>query len=152
VDEYTLLKGANITQMHILQRRGARYHSSSEGLDSCGAAIVNATSKEIVFQGKLDFLNDWSYKLDKEILVSQGRQELFDACPKYYNYGHLYNNDNNNSTSKSKLVVRTTLQSRMLESCENFFTGYFGLNWRDHAKFQLAPGWPLISRSPEPPS
>jgi hypothetical protein len=128
VDEYPLPKGANITQMHMLQRHGARYPSSSEGLDSWGAGIVNATAKGTIFQGKLDFLNDWSYKLGKEVLVPQGRQELFDAgVLNYYNYGHLYEN------TTPKLVVRTTLQSRMLESCENFLAGFFGLNWRDHA-------------------
>ncbi|KAJ5157224.1 phosphoglycerate mutase-like protein [Penicillium canariense] len=127
VDEYPLPRGANITQMHLLQRHGARYPSSSEGLDSWGAGIVNATAKGTVFQGELEFLNDWSYKLGKEILVPKGRQELFDSgILNFYNYGHLWDNS-------SKIVVRTTLQSRMLESCENFLAGFFGLNWRNHA-------------------
>ncbi|RAH67258.1 histidine phosphatase family protein [Aspergillus aculeatinus CBS 121060] len=130
VNEHPLPKGAYITQMHMLQRHGARYPSSSEGLDTWGAAIANATAKGHMFSGKLEFLNQWSYNLGKEILVPQGRQELFDAgVLNFYNYGHLY--DNSNRTSK--LVVRTTLQARMLESCENFLAGFFGLNWRDHA-------------------
>ncbi|CAI7645281.1 unnamed protein product [Penicillium manginii] len=123
-DEYPLPKGAKIAQMHMLQRHGSRYPSSSEGLDSWAAGIVNASKQ---FTGKLDFLNDWSYKLGKEILVPKGRQELFDSgILNYYNYGHLYDNS-------SKLVIRTTLQSRMLESAENFLAGFFGLEWRNHA-------------------
>ncbi|KAJ5678859.1 hypothetical protein N7462_007103 [Penicillium macrosclerotiorum] len=125
VEEYPLPLGSNITHMHMLQRHGSRYPSSSEGLDSWAAGIVK---KKGVFKGKLEFLNDWSYKLGKEILVPKGRQELFDSgILNFYNYGHLYNN------SSSKLVVRTTLQSRMLESCENFLAGFFGLEWRNHA-------------------
>ncbi|KAJ5085866.1 hypothetical protein N7532_010637 [Penicillium argentinense] len=110
VDEYPLPKGAKIHQMHMLQRHGARYPSSSEGLDSWAAGIANSTAKGNTFTGELAFLNDWSYKLGKEILVPQGRQEL-----------------------SSKLVIRTTLQSRMLESAENFLAEFFGLEWRAHA-------------------
>ena len=128
MDEYPLPKGADITHMHLLQRHGARYPSASEGLDSWGAGIVNATNRGTVFTGELEFLNDWSYKLGKEILVPQGRQELFDSgILNYYNYGHLYN------ATSHKLVVRTTLMSRMLESAENFLAGFFGLDWTKHA-------------------
>ncbi|OQE21273.1 hypothetical protein PENSTE_c012G05655 [Penicillium steckii] len=127
VDEYPLPKGAEITQMHMLQRHGARYPSSSEGLDTWAPGIINATKQGTVFTGKLEFLNNWSYKLGKEILVPKGRQELFDSgILNWYNYGHLHNDS-------SKLVVRTTLQSRMLESAENFLAGFFGLNWRQNA-------------------
>jgi hypothetical protein len=113
--------------MHLLQRHGARYPSSSEGLDSWAAGISKAVASGTTFKGELDFLNDWSYKLGKEILVPKGRQELFDSgILNYYNYGHLYNNS-------TKIVVRTTLQSRMLESAENFLAGFFGLNWTKNA-------------------
>ncbi|KAJ5278940.1 hypothetical protein N7478_004312 [Penicillium angulare] len=127
VDEYPLPKGANITHMHMLQRHGSRYPSSSEGLSSWGVSIASAIKNGTVFKGGLDFLNDWTYNLGEEILVPVGRQELFDSgILNYYNYGHLYDNS-------SKIVVRTTLQSRMLESCENFLAGFFGLSWRDNA-------------------
>ncbi|CAL5867608.1 uncharacterized protein PFLUO_LOCUS1827 [Penicillium psychrofluorescens] len=124
VDEYPLPKGASIGHMHMLQRHGARYPSAEEGLGAWAAGIVNSGA---VFTGELEFLNDWTYKLGEEILVPQGRQELFDSgILNFYNYGHLYDNS-------SKIVVRTTLQSRMLESCENFLAGFFGLNWKKHA-------------------
>lgn len=114
--------------MHMLQRHGSRYPSSSEGLDEWADKIVNSTKQGNVFNEKLDFLNNWSYKLGEEILVPKGRQELFDSgILNYYNYGHLYANS-------SKLVVRTTLQSRMLESAENFLAGFFGLEWRNDAE------------------
>ncbi|KAJ6079145.1 hypothetical protein N7467_008898 [Penicillium canescens] len=127
VKEYPLPKGANITHMHMLQRHGSRYPSSSEGLDAWGAGIQKAIANGAVFKGELEFLNDWSYQLGKEILVPIGRQELFNSgILNYYNYGHLYD-------TSSKIVVRTTLQSRMLESAENFLAGFFGLDWTKNA-------------------
>lgn len=129
VDEHPLPKGANITQAHMLQRHGARYPSSGEGHDTWAAGINNATRAGTVFQGDLAFLNEWTYRLGKEVLVPRGRQELFDSgILNYYNYGHLHDKD-----TKHKLVIRTTLQSRMLESAENFLAGFYGLEWRNYA-------------------
>ena len=129
VDEHALPKGATITQAHMLQRHGARYPSSSEGHDTWAAGINNATRAGTVFQGELAFLNDWTYKLGKEMLVPRGRQELFDSgILNYYNYGHLHD-----KSTENKLVIRTTLQSRMLESAENFLAGFYGLEWRNYA-------------------
>jgi hypothetical protein len=65
--------------MHMLQRHGSRYPSSSEGLDTWGASIQKAIADGAVFTGALEFLNDWSYQLGKEILVPIGRQELFNS-------------------------------------------------------------------------
>ncbi|KAJ5678246.1 uncharacterized protein N7477_003879 [Penicillium maclennaniae] len=130
VDEYPLPKGANITQMHLLQRHGSRYPSATEAQGTWGEKITNATKAGTVFTGELAFLNDWSYQLGKELLVPTGRQELFDSgVLNYYNYGHLYNNN----TASHKLVVRTTLMARMMQSAENFLAGFFGLNWKDYA-------------------
>ncbi|KAJ6119449.1 hypothetical protein N7523_003729 [Penicillium sp. IBT 18751x] len=130
VDEYPLPKGANITQMHLLQRHGSRYPSATEAQGTWGEKITNATKAGTVFTGELAFLNDWSYQLGEELLVPTGRQELFDSgVLNYYNYGHLYNNN----TASHKLVVRTTLMARMMQSAENFLAGFFGLNWKDYA-------------------
>ena len=59
--------------------------------------------------GALSFLNSWSYGLGEEIMVPQGRLQLFESgVNHYYNYGHLYN-------PNSKILVRTTTQMRMRE-------------------------------------
>ncbi|KAL4898794.1 histidine phosphatase superfamily [Aspergillus ambiguus] len=129
VDEHPLPKGSNITQMHMIHRHGARYPSSSEGLPSWAAKIANSTVAGNRFTGALSFLNDWNHGLGAEILVPQGRLELFESgVVNYYNYGHLLNR-----TAGHKLVVRTTTQDRMLKSAENFLAGFFGLDWTDHA-------------------
>ncbi|KAK9243124.1 hypothetical protein V1506DRAFT_581221 [Lipomyces tetrasporus] len=57
---------------------------------SWASGIVNATANGTVFEGDLSFLNDWSYKLGGDLLVPQGRKELFESgLVNYYNYGHL---------------------------------------------------------------
>ncbi|KAK9349871.1 histidine phosphatase superfamily [Lipomyces doorenjongii] len=108
VDEYSLPEGAN-------------------NFPLWASGIFNATANGTVFEGDLSFLNDWSFKLGEEVLVPQGRKELFDSgILNYYNYGHLYNNS-------SKLVVRSASQDRVLKSAENFLAGFFGLDWAEHA-------------------
>ncbi|KAK9433087.1 histidine phosphatase superfamily [Lipomyces doorenjongii] len=127
VDEYSLPEGANITQMHMFQRHGSRYPAAGENFPLWASGIFNATANGTVFEGDLSFLNDWSFKLGEEVLVPQGRKELFDSgILNYYNYGHLYNNS-------SKLVVRSASQDRVLKSAENFLAGFFGLDWAEHA-------------------
>ena len=102
-------------------------HPPPKGWDSWAAGISKAAASKTTFKGELEFLNDLSYKLGKEILIFQGRHELFDSGTlNYCKYGHLYDNP-------SKIVVRTTLQPRMLESAENFLAGFFGLYWTKHA-------------------
>ncbi|KAF9884788.1 hypothetical protein FE257_001278 [Aspergillus nanangensis] len=129
VDEYPLPQGSNITQMHMIHRHGSRYPSSSEDLASWGSKISQAVASGNKFTGALSFLNDWSYGLGAEILVPQGRLELFESgVLNYYNYGQLLN-----TSSPHKLVVRTTTQDRMLKSAENFLAGFFGLDWTSKA-------------------
>jgi hypothetical protein len=94
---------------------------------SWGQKISKAIANGTVFTGELAFLNKWTYGLGLEILVPQGRQELFDSgVLHFYNYGSLYKND-------SKLVVRTTTQDRILKSAENFLAAFFGLDWTENA-------------------
>lgn len=94
---------------------------------SWGQKIPEAVANGTRFTGELAFLNTWSYGLGREILVPQGRQELFDSgILHFYNYGSLYSNT-------SKIVARTTTQDRMLKSAENFLAGFFGLDWPEYA-------------------
>lgn len=79
VEEYALPHGAEIVELHMLHRHGARYPTSSEGVVGLGEKIVNFTTKGQHFEGSLGFLNDWRYRLGAEILVPVGKQELFDS-------------------------------------------------------------------------
>ncbi|THC95799.1 hypothetical protein EYZ11_004709 [Aspergillus tanneri] len=129
VDEYPHPPGSNITQMHMIHRHGSRYPTVYEGedLQEWADNISNAISLGARFKKKLAFLNNWSYKLGAEMLVTRGRQELFDSgVLNFYNYGALFNNE-------TKIVVRTTTQDRMLKSAENFLSGFFNLEWTEKA-------------------
>ena len=84
------------------------------------------------YTGQLSFLNNWTYKLGAEILTPVGKQELFDSGVLHqYQYGHLYPNNG------SKIIARSTTQSRMTESAEYFLAGFFGLGWVQNATLEL---------------
>lgn len=84
------------------------------------------------YTGELSFLENWTYKLGAEILVPVGKQELFNSGVLHqYQYGHLYPNNG------SKIIARSTTQSRMTESAEYFLAGFFGLSWPSNATLEL---------------
>jgi len=115
--------GCEVTGVHVLHRHGARFptSSTSEGAPLFGATVANATNLNAT--GPLAFLNDWRYTLGAEVLVAVGRQQLFDSGVKHFlRYGGLYNE----STQTAKPVVRTTSQSRMLDSARYFALGFWG--------------------------
>ncbi|KAF4988262.1 hypothetical protein FGRMN_9866 [Fusarium graminum] len=137
VDEYPIPQGAEIVQVQMLSRHGARYPTPGANVATLGERLANASST-LKASGALEFLNDWKYELGKAILVPRGRQELFESGVLHsYMYGSLYN-------PESKLIVRTTTQDRMLKSAENWMAGFFGLEWTNNATIEViieAPGF-----------
>ncbi|KAI5466074.1 histidine phosphatase superfamily [Mariannaea sp. PMI_226] len=130
VDEYPLPDGAEIVQVQMLSRHGARYPTPNSEVAELGELIANYSGK-IKTSGALEFLNDWSYQLGYAILVPRGRQELFESGILHsYMYGSLYN-------PNTKLIVRTTTQDRMLKSAENWMAGFFGLEWTNNATIEV---------------
>lgn len=78
VDEYPLPPGAEIVQVQMLSRHGARYPTTGANVVSFGERFANASAK-LNPKGSLSFLKSWKYQLGAEILVGKGRQELFDS-------------------------------------------------------------------------
>lgn len=78
VDEYPIPQGAEIVQVQMLSRHGARYPTPGSNVAELGERLANATGK-FNTRGALSFLNDWKYELGYAILVPRGRQELFDS-------------------------------------------------------------------------
>jgi hypothetical protein len=78
VDEYPIPKGAEIVQVQMLSRHGARYPTPGSNVAALGERLANA-SATFKASGSLEFLNDWKYELGKAILVPRGRQELFES-------------------------------------------------------------------------
>lgn len=131
VEEYPLPPGTNITQMHMVHRHGARYPTSSANVAQLPDRVDELRRSGTIFHGELSFLNDWTYQLGKEELTAVGRQELFDSgVLHYFNYGGLYD-------PSAKTVARTTTQVRMLQSAENFLSGFFGLNWTRNVSLEV---------------
>ncbi|KAF4975295.1 hypothetical protein FZEAL_7893 [Fusarium zealandicum] len=137
VNEYPIPEGAEIVQVQMLSRHGARYPTPGSNVVGLGERLANASGK-FKTNGPLEFLNNWKYELGQGILVPRGRQELFESGVLHsYMYGSLYN-------SQSKLIVRTTTQDRMLKSAENWMAGFFGLEWTNNATIEViieAPGF-----------
>ncbi|GJN68388.1 3-phytase A [Purpureocillium lilacinum] len=130
VGEFPLPPDAEIVQVQMLSRHGARYPTSGADVARLGEKFANATGKAKL-KGQLSFLNNWKYQLGYEILVPKGREELFESGILHsYMYGSLYN-------AKSKIIVRTTTQDRMLKSAENWMAGFFGLEWPNNATIEV---------------
>jgi hypothetical protein len=77
VNEYPLPDGAEIVQVQMLSRHGARYPTSNNNVYDFGKRITAA--KELKASGPLEFLNEYEYALGLETLVNRGRMELFDS-------------------------------------------------------------------------
>ncbi|KAF2853444.1 phosphoglycerate mutase-like protein [Plenodomus tracheiphilus IPT5] len=138
VSEYSIPPGSNVSWLNMVHRHGSRYpeFSGDAAERTLGLKLANATGK-FTGHGPLDFLNDWKFLLGAEILVPNGKQELFTSGTlHYYQYGHLYPNNG------SKIVVRSTTQRRMTESAEYFLAGFFGLGWAQNATLELGIEWP----------
>lgn len=79
VDEYPLPADAEIVQVQMLSRHGARYPTMGADVARLGEHIAEAQGKHAEFKAPLAFLQDWKYQLGAEILVPRGRQELYDS-------------------------------------------------------------------------
>ncbi|EGP89370.1 uncharacterized protein MYCGRDRAFT_69914 [Zymoseptoria tritici IPO323] len=145
VHEYSLPHNASIVQLNMLSRHGSRYPTTGSGAPTLAGKLGNYTNGTLGhahFNGSLDFLNTWTYKLGAEILVPIGKQELFDSGTLHQiMYGHL------NPNNGTKIIARSTTQSRMRESAEYFLAGFFGLGWTNNASLVLSiegsgpPAW-----------
>ncbi|KAJ3558533.1 hypothetical protein NM688_g871 [Phlebia brevispora] len=115
--------GCEITQVHMVQRHGARYPASGDPPSTFATALNEAASSTgFSVSGPLEFLNDWTYKLGAELLTPFGRQQLFDLGVSFrIKYGGLLKN------FKSYPVFRTTSEARMVDSAVSFAAGFFGL-------------------------
>ncbi|KAJ7256264.1 histidine phosphatase superfamily [Mycena rebaudengoi] len=118
--------------LHLLHRGTASYGGPA-GLSS----RLNSANSKRAASGKLNFLNEWTYKLGEitrrmqviiltqlEVLTPFGRQQLFDlGTSMRLKYGFLLKNFTESNTLP---VFRTESQARMLASAQNFAIGFFG--------------------------
>lgn len=80
VDEFPLPKGADVVQVQMLSRHGARYPTSGANVGAFAERLRGAKGKGgVKFGAQLGFLEEWEYLLGGEILVPKGRMELFNS-------------------------------------------------------------------------
>ncbi|EGN96120.1 hypothetical protein SERLA73DRAFT_170536 [Serpula lacrymans var. lacrymans S7.3] len=119
-------ESCRITGLHLLHRHGARNPADYKpGSGPGGLAFrLHANATSLKATGPLSFLNEWTYKLGQEGLSAYGRAQLFDlGVSMRMKYGFLLNNFTESNTIP---VFRTTSQTRMLASAQNFALGFFG--------------------------
>jgi hypothetical protein len=138
VNEYSVPAGSNVTWLNMVHRHGSRYPEfSGDAAERTLGLKLAAAEGKFTGHGPMYFLNDWKFMLGAEILVPNGKAELFQSGTlHYYQYGHLYPNNG------SKIIARSTTQRRMYESAEYFLAGFFGLGWTQNATLELAIEWP----------
>ncbi|KAF5318138.1 hypothetical protein D9619_012221 [Psilocybe cf. subviscida] len=119
-------KGCRVTGLHFLHRHGARYPTAwaSYGGPAKFGTKLHEKPESWDASGKLEFLNEWTYKLGEELLTPFGRQQLYDlGVSMRMKYGFLLQNFTDKNTIP---VFRTESQDRMLASAMNFAIGFFG--------------------------
>lgn len=75
VEEYSLPPGADIVQVQMLSRHGARL-PTLDTPPTLNRRIANA-SGSAKFKGSLAFLNSWTRQMSTEGLVALGREEMY---------------------------------------------------------------------------
>lgn len=124
-----------IKQAHIIHRHGARNPTGlyEKPPGSFGQKVANLSKEgKLDVSGDLAFLKSWNYSLGQAVLTHQGAQELFDSGVRaYFDYGHLLEHYSH------KPVIRTTSQSRMIDSARYWTLGFFGWDATDKMHLEV---------------
>ncbi|PKI85666.1 hypothetical protein MVES1_000012 [Malassezia vespertilionis] len=123
-----------LAQVHILHRHGSRYPTTGAPTE-----LVRQFLKEkkgtLSFDGPLAFLNTYTYRQGRELLVPLGRQQLHMSGVKAaIDYGMLAEEDLNKN---KRLFVRTGSQQRIVDSALAWATGFWGNSWVDKTDFEV---------------
>lgn len=126
-----------LQQVHILHRHGARYPTSESPTELVKKLIQrNKVGGRITkFTGPLAFLNNYVYRLGKELLVPVGRHQLHQSgVNAAVDYGALVAAD---VDAGKRMFVRAGSQQRIVDSAIAFMTGFFGNSWTEHTDFEI---------------
>ena len=161
ISDAGLPEGCQIEQAHLLQRHGARFPGSyfddgandenfASKVTNWTANNASATYSYSQFSGPLAFLNSYQYQIGEAYLTGIGASQSFMAGVTFWNrYGRTlynatqgqvaYNATNANGTTKPKLTMRTTSQSRIQNTEISWALGFFG------PSLQFAPSQSLAN-------
>ncbi|CAO1626521.1 unnamed protein product [Sympodiomycopsis kandeliae] len=121
-----------IEQVHYLSRHGSRYPTSGSPANKIKDFLAQQPKPQ--FTGPLAFLNNYQYRLGKEILVPLGRQQLYDeGIQAVIKYGRLIYAD---IAEFGNIFARAGSQHRIVESGRNWLAGALGVG-NDHKQSAL---------------
>lgn len=143
VSDVGLPDGCQVEQAHLLQRHGARFpggtYDDGPNNENFAGKVLNWTqaNSTMQFTGPLSFLNTYQYQLGSAYLTGIGASQSFQAGVTFWNrYGRTlynatqgqvaYNASFTNGTSRPKLTIRTTSQSRIENTQISWALGFFG--------------------------
>ncbi|KAK7059648.1 histidine phosphatase superfamily [Favolaschia claudopus] len=109
--------GCKISQVNILHRHGARLPTETQSVDII-SGVTKLQSAETYTDSRLDFLNDFEYSLDDNLLVPLGAIQSFRSGKTAFDrYSSL--------VSKEDLpFVRASGMSRVVETAKNWSAGF----------------------------
>ncbi|OAP61598.1 hypothetical protein AYL99_03801 [Fonsecaea erecta] len=155
VSDVGLPDGCQVEQAHLLQRHGSRFPGGTfddgPNNENFAGKVMNwtQTNSSSSFSGPLSFLNSYRYDLTRDYLTGIGASGSFMAGVTFWNrYGRTlfnatkgqtaYNASYVNGTSRPKLTLRTTSQSRIENTQINWALGFFGPSYNPTPDLTLA--------------
>lgn len=109
-------KGCSVTFAQILSRHGARDPTASKTASyNKTVAKIHASGK--VYNGSYAFLNDYEYTLGADQLTTFGQQQMVNSGIKFYQRYEALTRD-------FVPFVRSSSESRVVESAQNFTQGF----------------------------
>lgn len=137
-----------LSQVHVLHRHAERYPTTETGrsMEETALKLKNMTAPP---EKALEWIKDWEYALDLELLVSRGYATMLNSGASFWashgiklfnatQGGHfLYDpklNVYQNGTTRPPVVIRATSQSRIRNSAKAWAAGFFGLTGEDPAR------------------
>lgn len=131
---HVLPQRCSIDQVHYLSRHGSRYPTSYSPANKI-KEILSQTPRP-KFTGPMAFLNNYQYRLGKELLVPLGRQQLYDeGVSAVIKYGKLIYAD---IADYGNIFARAGSQHRIVESGRNWLAGALGvMKWKHQSAFEI---------------
>ena len=141
-----------LKQVHILHRHGARYPTTGAPPEKLRSWLED--NPNVKYTGKLAFLNEYTYRIGRELLVPLGRQQLYDSGAKAaIMYGQLVAQDAKEKDKHGQpktLFARAGSQQRIVDSGLAWLNGFSGNDWKNATSFEIQIEAPAFNTTTAP--
>lgn len=147
VKDIGLPDGCQIEQAHLLQRHAERFPHPGDAQDGLNIERFTTKVTEAIeggkhFTGPLAFLNSWRNTLGGEFLTGTGAMSEIASGVHFWNtYGRMLYNASGGQLgyqpehTDRRPLLRSTTQSRIHNSLNNWALGFFGPSYQESARF-----------------